>query len=101
VGVLVLVVVLSWCLGAFSQQSVAGVQGLPRQVGLLPAVRPGLVGVDATEHLVPSCSVHHDVLPCRGCRSTFSCAFWAAITARCRSSRSCAPFATTRLRVAE
>ena len=32
VGVLVLVVVLSWCLGAFSQQPVAGVQGLPRQV---------------------------------------------------------------------
>ena len=32
VGVLALVVVLSWCLGAFSQQPVAGVQGLPRQV---------------------------------------------------------------------
>jgi hypothetical protein len=38
----------------------------------LPAVRPGLVGVDsvdAAEHLVPSCSVHHDhavLLPCRG-----------------------------------
>jgi len=29
-------------------------------------VRPGLVGVDAAEHLVPSCSVHHDVLTCRG-----------------------------------
>jgi hypothetical protein len=29
-------------------------------------VRPGLVGVDAAEHLVPSCSVHYDVLPCRG-----------------------------------
>jgi hypothetical protein len=36
------------------------------KVGLLPVVRPGLVGVDAAEHLVPSCSVHHDVLPCRG-----------------------------------
>jgi hypothetical protein len=53
VGVLVLVVVLSWCLGAFSQQPVAGVQGLPRQV-YLPAVRPGLVGVGAAEHLVPN-----------------------------------------------
>jgi hypothetical protein len=28
-------------------------------------VGPGLVGVDAAEHLVPSCSIHHDVLPCR------------------------------------
>ena len=32
----------------------------------MPAVRPGLVGVDVAEHLVPSCSVHYDVLPCRG-----------------------------------
>jgi membrane protein required for beta-lactamase induction len=32
VDVLVLVVMLSWYLGAFSQHSVAGVQGLPRQV---------------------------------------------------------------------
>jgi hypothetical protein len=32
VGVLVLVVVLSWHLGAFSQHSVAGVQGLPSEV---------------------------------------------------------------------
>jgi hypothetical protein len=30
-----------------------------------PAVRSGLVGVDVAEHLVPSCSIHHDVLPCR------------------------------------
>jgi hypothetical protein len=32
-----------------------------------PAVRSGLVGVDAAEHLIPSCSVHihHDVFPCR------------------------------------
>jgi hypothetical protein len=53
VGVLVLVVVLcSWC-GA-------------TKAGLLPAVRPGLVGVGAAEHFVPSCSVHYDVLPCRG-----------------------------------
>lgn len=29
-------------------------------------MRPGLVGVDVAEHLVPSCSVHYDVLPCRG-----------------------------------
>jgi hypothetical protein len=36
------------------------------KAGILPAVRPGLVGVDDAEHLVPSCSVHHDVLPCRG-----------------------------------
>jgi hypothetical protein len=67
VGVLVLVVVLSWCLGAFSQQPVAGVQAPgATKAGLLPAVRPGLVGVGAAEHLVPSCSVHCDVLPCRG-----------------------------------
>jgi hypothetical protein len=25
-----------------------------------------IVGADAAEHLVPSCSIHHDVLPCRG-----------------------------------
>jgi hypothetical protein len=31
-GALVLVVMMSWHLGAFSQQSVAGVQGLSRQV---------------------------------------------------------------------
>ena len=39
-GVLVLVVMfmLSWYLGAFSQQPVAGVQGLPSKAGLLPAV---------------------------------------------------------------
>ena len=42
-----------WCAGA-------------TKAGLLPAVRPGLVGVDVAEHLVPSCSVHYDVLPCRG-----------------------------------
>jgi hypothetical protein len=30
-----------------------------------PAVRSGLLGVDVAEHLVPSCSIHHDVLPCR------------------------------------
>jgi hypothetical protein len=42
-------------------------RGLPTtKVGVFPAVRPGLVGVDAAEHLIPSCSVHHDVLPCRG-----------------------------------
>jgi hypothetical protein len=28
-----------------------------------------------------------------------ACAFWAAITTHCRSSRSCTPFATTRLRM--
>jgi hypothetical protein len=28
-----------------------------------------------------------------------ACAFWAVITTRCRSSRSCTPFATTRLGV--
>jgi hypothetical protein len=32
----------------------------------LPAVGSGLVGVGAAEHLGPSCSIHHDVLPCRG-----------------------------------
>ena len=42
-----------WCAGA-------------TKAGLLPAVRPGRVGVDVAEHLVPSCSVHYDVLPCRG-----------------------------------
>jgi hypothetical protein len=30
-GVLVLIVVVSWYLGAFSQHPVAGVQGLPRE----------------------------------------------------------------------
>jgi hypothetical protein len=50
--------------GAFSQQPVAGEAGATK-ADLLPVVRPGLVGVDAAEHLVPSCSVHHDVLPCR------------------------------------
>jgi hypothetical protein len=66
VGVLVLIVMLSWYLGAFSQHSVAGVQGLYQKAGLLPAALLGLVGVDAAEHLVPSYSIHHDVLPCRG-----------------------------------
>jgi hypothetical protein len=43
-----------WCAGA-------------AKAGLFACVvRPGLVGVDAAEHLVPSCSVHYDVLPCRG-----------------------------------
>jgi hypothetical protein len=65
--VLVLVVVLSWCLGAVSQQPVASrwCAGAAK-AGILPVVRPGLVGVDAAEHLVPSCSVHYDVLSCRG-----------------------------------
>jgi hypothetical protein len=36
------------------------------KAGLLPAVRFGLVGVDAAKHLGSSCSIHHDVLPCRG-----------------------------------
>jgi hypothetical protein len=70
VGVLVLVVVLSWYLGwcflppaPFSQSLVCS---WAAEVGLLPVVRPVLVGVDAAEHLVPSCSIHHDVLPCRG-----------------------------------
>jgi hypothetical protein len=63
-----LVVVLSWCLGAFflflpaASRWCAGAT----KADLLPAVGLGLVGVDAAEHLVPSCSVHYDVLPCRG-----------------------------------
>jgi hypothetical protein len=56
---------MSWYLGAFSQQSVAGVRPGATKVGLLPALRSGLVGVDAADHLIPSCSVHHNVLPCR------------------------------------
>jgi hypothetical protein len=57
VDVLVLVVVLSWYLGgafclllpAFSRWCAGAAE-----VGLLPAVRLGLVGVGAAEHLVPS-----------------------------------------------
>jgi hypothetical protein len=60
VGVLVLVVMLLWYLGRWCGEAGA------TKVGLLPAVRSGLVGVDAAEHLGPSCSIHHDVLPCRG-----------------------------------
>jgi hypothetical protein len=56
-------VVLPWCFLPAASRWCAGAT----KAGLLPAaVRPGLVGVDAAEHLVPSCSVHHDVLPCRG-----------------------------------
>jgi hypothetical protein len=62
VGVLVLVaccaVVVPWCFLPAASRWCAGAT----QAGLLPAVRrPGLVGVDAAEHLVPSCSVHCDV----------------------------------------
>jgi hypothetical protein len=99
VGVLVLIDTMSWYLGAFSPQSVAGVQGLSTiKVGLLPVVRPGLIGVDAAEHLVSSCSVHHNVLPCRGWdlaeeevdfsrRSLFVVVCFVAVAAVARYSR--------------
>jgi hypothetical protein len=57
VGVLVLVVVLSWYLGAFSQHCFSRWCAGAAEVGLLPVVGPELVGVDAAEHLVPSCSM--------------------------------------------
>ena len=55
-------VVVPWCFLPAASRWCAGAT----KAGLLPAVRPGLVGVDVAEHLVPSCSVHYDVLPCRG-----------------------------------
>jgi hypothetical protein len=71
VGVLVswllYAVVVPWCfLPAPSRWCGAGACQVPSKVGILPVVMPGLVGADAAEHLVPSCSIHHDVLPCRG-----------------------------------
>jgi hypothetical protein len=65
VGVLVIGcydIMVPWCfLPAVSRWCVGAIKA-----GLLPVVRPGLIGVDVAEHCVPSCSVHHDVLPCRG-----------------------------------
>jgi hypothetical protein len=65
VGVLVFVcydVMAPWCFLPAASRWRAGAT----KAGLSPAVKPGLIGVDAAEHLVPSWYVHHDVLSCRG-----------------------------------
>jgi hypothetical protein len=52
VGVLVLVVVLSWCLGAFSQQPVAGVQGHGMNYNRRYFCRPAPPKPDPAAHFI-------------------------------------------------